>query len=521
MNTLSAEKITNLLEANRVLSGTLDFHGLLRQIIRLGAEVVDCETASVLLYDESSNDLHFDVALSQKEDTLQTIRIPLGSGIAGCAAAERAPLIVNDVASDPRWLKTADQKTHFTTRSILAMPLICKGGLLGVVEAINKKSGEFNNGDVELLGAFAAQAAVAIENSRLFNGLEEEKSKMHTVFAQMSDGAVFVDAHGRKVLVNNAASELLGPECAASNTLETIFAGFKATPAIKDILSSNERFVPVELFRSGDKTLLLSGIASRVFDTDMHPIGVLIIFRDVTALKKEEMVKRNFLSLISHKLKTPLVAITGYGPLLMSDDALGENYKKIIASIHRQGILLSALVDKLLYYTMIESSTLTLAITRVNMCSLVERSINELRAYIDERGSKVVVGEDVKRMSEMFVDSEKMVAVIRSIIENAIKFNRSPNKIVEISERRESIEGREMFGISVRDNGPGIPPEERLKVFDKFYQIEESFTGQVEGAGLGLALVRQVVQAHGGVVGVESATGGGGCVVYFLLPVER
>ncbi len=526
MNTLSAEKLKNLLEANRILSSTLDYHTLLRRMISLAAEVVDAETASVLLYDEEKKDLHFDVALSENEGALQTIRIPLGTGVAGWVARERVPQIVNDAPSNPHWLKTADQKTSFKTRSIIAVPLLFKDTLLGVVEAVNKKTGTFNNADLELFSAFAAQAAVAIENARLINGLKEEKEKMQTVFAQMTDGAVFVDMSGRSVLVNNAARQLLGnrhaPDASAGEqeTLENIFSGYIATPAIKDIITSPEQLIPVEFARKGGKALLLAGLANRIFDGDAKPIGVLVIFRDMTAVKREEMVKRDFLSLISHKLKTPLVAITGYGPLLLGDSELGEKYKKIIASIHRQGMLLSSLVDKLLYYTMIESGTLTLALTRVNMNALVVRSLFELKAYLDERHAAVVVHPDVGLLPDLFIDGEKIGAVIRNFVENAVKFNGCAEKKVEITVRQERTDTGKMYGLSVLDNGPGIPPEERSKIFDKFYQIEESFTGQVEGAGLGLALVKQVVEAHGGVVGVENAPSGGS-LFYFLLPSGR
>jgi signal transduction histidine kinase len=216
---------------------------------------------------------------------------------------------------------------------------------------------------------------------------------------------------------------------------------------------------------------------------------------------------------MSHKLKTPLVSIIGYGPLLLSEKSLTGSQRRAIESIDRQGNILSSLVDKLLYFTLLEGEKLTLNKRPSRYIDVLNRSIDLARQSIDQSSVKISVGEGVGKMPSTRFDVEKVEAVLRNLIENAIKFNKNADKFVIIS----PVEENGMSGLSVCDNGPGVPPEEREKIFQKFYQVEESFTGQVEGAGLGLAIVKQVVEAHGGTVGLKSEIGKGS-EFYFLIP---
>lgn len=511
--TAAADKYLKLVEAGRILSSTLNLSDLLRQTMKLATEVVEAETSSLLLYDESAGELVFDLALTDKETQLKTIRIKLGEGIAGWAAQNRKSRIANDAASDPHWTARADASTSFKTRSVLAAPMLHKGRLLGVVEALNKVSGAFTDEDLALLEAFAGQAAVAIENAKLFSNLQEEKEKIEAVFSQMSDGAVFADSAGRKLMHNAAAEKLVGPENIKRSLMADIFAGFAQSPGVDSILSADRRTVPFEFKRAAGKTLYLAGNANRITGQDGKALGCILVFRDVTEEKRETLLKRNFLSLMSHKLKTPLVSITGYGPLLL-ETQLDEMQKKAVQGMHRQGLYLANLVDKLLYFTMAESNELELAKKPSEFAGITDKAVAALRQFLEQRSAKVNVDAGVQSLPAVSMDAEKIEAALRNLVENAVKFNRQPGALVQIRPRRE----QGFAGLAVEDNGPGIPPEEREKIFQKFYQIEESFTGQVEGVGLGLTLVKQIVEAHGGRMGLETEIGRGS-TFYFLLPV--
>ena len=138
-----SQRLELLLEMGRLLSSKLELADLLATVLRLASRVVDAETASLLLLDEKTQELYFDVALDLGEDAAK-VRLKPGQGIAGTIAQTRKPEIINEAAKDPRWSPQMDEKSGFTTRSILAVPLLLKGRLLGVVEALNKQGGAFD-----------------------------------------------------------------------------------------------------------------------------------------------------------------------------------------------------------------------------------------------------------------------------------------------------------------------------------------------------------------------------------------
>src|SRR4051812_19278786 len=186
---LSEKDLERVFEATRAITSTLQLSELLETVVRLASEVARAEASALLLLDPATGELYFDVALGEKGGALQQIRLKKGEGIAGWVAENKKPAVVNDVARDPRWTHRADQKSSFKTRSILALPLMVREKLIGVMEVINRADGDpFNDVDVETMEAFAGQAAVAIENARLFESIRQEKEKMATILAEMSEG---------------------------------------------------------------------------------------------------------------------------------------------------------------------------------------------------------------------------------------------------------------------------------------------------------------------------------------------
>lgn len=518
--TLSVQDFELLLQANRILSSKLDSGDLLEAVMELATRVVKAEAASILLLDEKTNELYFNVALGDAGQQIKQIRLKMGEGLAGWVAQNKQAAIVNDVRSDPRWSGRGDEKSEFTTRQILAVPMMTKGRLLGVVEAINKvDSSPFTPEDQKAFEAFASQAAVAIENARLFTEVKGEKEKLGTLFREMSDGAILVDEAGNIQLMNAAAAQLFGApadEVVGRVNFQHLLRDFDVIPPLDMLIQRQERSATIEMRRRQGKGLILSGAVNRLVSDGGELLGYLLVFRDVTDLRKEEMLKRNFLALISHKLKTPLVTITGYAPLLLEDSApLNDFQKKALTTIKNQGLHLTSLVDKLLTFSLVEMEDLTLRKARGEAKQIVKDTLTNMKHYLDASGVTLVEDPALAGLPPIQVDTELVMEVLRNLIENAVKFNKKSDKMVRVSGRAE--EGFVRF--SVEDNGPGMPPEEHPKIFQKFYQIEDSFTGQVEGAGLGLPLAKRIVEAHGGAVGVDSALGRG-TTIFFTLPVQ-
>lgn len=163
------KQLERLLEISLELTSTLNLRDLLGKIVRLAAELTDTEASSILLLDRKSRTLYFEAATGVKADSLLGIPVPLEGSIAGKVVQEGRPVIVEEVKAEPQFYRLVDTLTHFQTRSILGVPLKVKDTVIGALEVLNKRKGEsFTEEDVKLLEILAAQAAVAIENARLF-----------------------------------------------------------------------------------------------------------------------------------------------------------------------------------------------------------------------------------------------------------------------------------------------------------------------------------------------------------------
>lgn len=136
-------------------------------------ELVNCEAGSLLLLDESTNELYFQIALGEKGEEVKEIRLKIGEGIAGWVAKEGKSIIVHDVRKDKRWFRKADEKTKFQTRNMICVPVKSKGRVIGVVQAINKKRGRWLMDDLKLLEHLSNQLSIAIENARLYEELRK------------------------------------------------------------------------------------------------------------------------------------------------------------------------------------------------------------------------------------------------------------------------------------------------------------------------------------------------------------
>lgn len=167
-------KLVKLTELSRILNSTLEPSTVKRRAMEAATELMEAEVGSLLLIDEETNQLYFDVALGDKEETVKTFHLNMGEGIAGWVAQHGDPLIVADAQSDPRFFREVDKKSKFTTKTVICVPVKVKEKTIGVLEAINKLDrGTFTEEDLTLFQSLADQVAVALDNARLMAEIEE------------------------------------------------------------------------------------------------------------------------------------------------------------------------------------------------------------------------------------------------------------------------------------------------------------------------------------------------------------
>jgi signal transduction histidine kinase len=217
-----------LIDIARDLASTLDLDILLSRIVHAAAEISGSEAASILLYDDASMQLYFQVSTNLDEPTRRGIIVPLEGSIAGWIVNNRKPVRITDVHTDPRFFGDVAQTTGFTTESILGVPLVTKNKIVGVLEALNKQKGKFTNADESMLLVLGAQAAVAIENARLFQQsdlIAEFVHELRTPLSSLSTATYLLlrpemSQEQRDQIVQNIHNETLRLNALASSFLD-------------------------------------------------------------------------------------------------------------------------------------------------------------------------------------------------------------------------------------------------------------------------------------------------------------
>ena len=217
-----------LIEIARDLASTLDLDELLERIVQAAAEVSGSEAASILLFDDVTQQLYFQVATNLDEPTMRGLVIPLEGSIAGWIVTNRKPIRIVNAQEDPRLFANVDRVTGTSTKSLLGVPLITKNKIVGVLEALNKEKGKFSDGDESMLSVLGAQAAVAIENARLFQQsdlISEFVHELRTPLASLSTATYLLlrpemSREQQEQIIRNIHSETLRLNSLASSFLD-------------------------------------------------------------------------------------------------------------------------------------------------------------------------------------------------------------------------------------------------------------------------------------------------------------
>lgn len=193
--------LNTLIKLSALINSSLDVAEIRKRAIEAATELVNSEAGSLLFLDEETDELYFDVAIGEKGEKVKTIRLKKGQGIAGWVAEHDAPVIINDAGNDPRFFKGADEKSGFTTKNMVCVPVKTKNKLIGVLQAINKKQAVFDNDDLAVLTSLSNQVAIAIENARLYDELRETfYATIHALAETIEKRDPYTAGHTKRVM---------------------------------------------------------------------------------------------------------------------------------------------------------------------------------------------------------------------------------------------------------------------------------------------------------------------------------
>jgi two-component system, OmpR family, phosphate regulon sensor histidine kinase PhoR len=360
----------------------------------------------------------------------------------------------------------------------------------------------------DLARAFNRMAAQLRERLAL---LEQEREKLETVFESMTEGVVAVDQDERLLHLNQAAREMLGiaPVAPRGRALAEVIR----QPELIEVLraAAHARSEQVEDVR------LHAGGRDRVLAIHAVPLGsrgAVAVVLDVTALRRLETVRRDFVANVSHEIKTPLAAMLGLVETLIDDEEMTPDVRarflgKLRDHVHR----LAELATDLLHLSRAETEPITVR-EAVDVDGACAAAVDRFAAAARAKGVAISHEPSANgRRLECHCDPTALVQILDNLVDNAVKYTPAGGRVELRTGRRD---GRIAFEVS--DTGIGIEPSEQARVFERFYRVDKARSRDVPGTGLGLSIVKHLVEAHGGAVELESWPGRGSTFRVLLPP---
>ncbi len=334
--------------------------------------------------------------------------------------------------------------------------------------------------------------------------LRERSRQNQAVLDSMIEGIVVLDRQNHVLVANRAASSLFGFSLPATGRalLETVRHHEIATLVAR--LSREPSVLGHELRIEGAAPLFVQVNAVALREADGAPSGAVLVFHDLTRVRELEGVRQDFVANVTHELRTPLSLIKGATETLI-DGAKNDpvSLDKLLGIVDRHANRLTNLIDDLLLLAKLDSGRMTLHLQPVALRALVQEVAEDLAPRAATRQMRIENALSNGLIAQ--ADPDRIRQVLSNLIDNAIKYGRPAGAI---SVNATTLDER-MLEISVRDDGPGIPPEAKARIFERFYRVDKARSRDQGGTGLGLAIVKHVVLAPGGAVRVESAPGQG------------
>ncbi|MEK6683456.1 MAG: phosphate regulon sensor histidine kinase PhoR [Nitrospirota bacterium] len=339
--------------------------------------------------------------------------------------------------------------------------------------------------------------------------ITEDRARLQAILSSMVEGVLVLDRESKILLMNAAIERLFQLEnsTAVGRPLIEVFRHHPLHQLVQTMLESEaDQSDEMVLFMPEERAFTVQASVAR-----KGGIAAVLVFHDVTNLKRLERVRRDFVANVSHELRTPLTSIKGYIEALI-DGAKDDPQKcaDFLGIIEKHTDQLNALLLDLLQLSTIESGLYEWKRGSVSVSDLIGKAVHLLRPLAEKKGQVISVAP-AEGVGPMTGDADKLTEVLINLIDNAIKYTPDGGRItVEARQTESAVE------IAVSDTGIGIPSREIPRIFERFYRVDRARSREMGGTGLGLSIVKHIVEAHGGKVSIESQMGKGSRFVVTL-----
>ncbi|HEY2542157.1 MAG TPA: ATP-binding protein [Gaiellaceae bacterium] len=515
------EQWTFLLDASDALTASLNYRETLAKVARLAVDrVSDWCTVHVVEPDGSIAEVtveHRDPAQVAFARELQERYPPDPSSPTGAAAvirtgeAELVPEITEAmIDAAVRDELQRDLLRQLELRSFMCVPLVGRDHTLGAITFVSSEPGRaYGVADLRLAEELARRAAAAIDNARLYREAEQ-RAEAARALATIGDGVLLVDRSGRVRLWNAAATRITGlrEEDMLGRGIAAALPGWGDVEKRVPVAGTGEapvvESVPIEV---GGREVWLSLSAVGFED------GIVYAFRDLTEERRLETMRQDLVATVSHELRTPLAAIYGSALTLRREDVQLEEEMRgtLLRVIAEEAARLGEIVNDLLLAGQLDAGSLQVQIEPCDPLAIVRAELESAQAHAPE--SVELALDAPANLPAVSADPSQLRQVIANLIDNAIKYSPGGGHVtVSLKSDNGSVR------LAVSDDGIGIPPDERRRIFEKFYRLDPEMTGGIGGTGLGLYICRELVRRIDGRIWVE---GNGGHGSTFVVEIPR
>ena len=537
INTSSRQDSRSLKDIEPLAGPSRELVDVLQKMVRNAGALLDVDNCSVALLDAGESVLVTLAALQKDGQSPRHTRFQPDEGVAGWVARHREPLIVNDVSLDARFKRLGSVPVG----SMVCVPLFDKVEFIGTLTASSPRKAAFDERKLRMLTIFSEQAVLAYINARQAeiarkqaDQLRADQEQMRALWNASSDGIALLGPDARFIEANPAFGHIFGidtQDIVGMECLE-VFANENEHESEHEAREEHESLMAIQCALQEGNMLPYREIdlsikgASRSIGLSVTPVllanhpACMMMARDMSAIRDLTRMKANFLSMITHELRSPINAINGYLDLALEGIAgdLNEQQREFVRRARGGSEHLYALVEDLLLVSRADSGQLRLNRGIVNLPELMRNSIEELELTAQDNDITIVadIPGDFPRV---YADGTRIQQVLRNLLSNALRFTpRGGSVTVSTSVIEDTIafegETRKSFAVQVRDTGVGIAPEYRERIFERFYQIPLDHAGRSSGQGLGLAIVKLILELNGGHVCVESTPGEGSAFTF-------
>jgi PAS domain S-box-containing protein len=537
-----------LLEASQALGSFSDLTDMLDQVVRSISMAIGADQVVVVLL-QGSEAAQEEIVVAAGHNPSRSGRssvvtepLPLKDyALLEHAIKHRRHVLLEEVQDVPAMASLYALWDSSPAGPILIIPLTLQDKVLGALIAANPQSKRpLTRREVRLCQGLAMQVAAAVENVTLYEAIEAqarrltdmlavreaEASQQQAILESIAEGVVVSDAQGKVILANAAAERILElpRRQILGRPIGTIYGAFVSSEPVEELaIALSRRGEPLPTFFEQDG-LIVRGILSPVRTLDGDWLGMVAVFRDATKEVEADRAKSEFIAAISHELRTPLTAIKGYTELLIMSVAgdVTPDQRRFLDIIRVNADRMVELVNNVIHIAGLERDAVQLNLRQVDVREIIKEALEAIRPLATARQLTLRV-ELQRELPLLEADSPRLRQILDNLLSNACHFTYPGGRITvrAWAQRDVTQPGPQVYIIiAVADTGVGIPPEEQERIFERFYRADNPLQMEAGGMGVGLAVVKSLVEAHGGRVWVESHVGQGS-VFHIALPVER